>query len=192
MEKKVVIIDYGAGNVQSVRYAFERLGVAVILSDNKEEILSASHVIFPGVGHAKYAMNALRQKDLVELIPTLKQPVLGICLGMQLLCSHTQEGDTKGLGIFDVPVLKFDDALRVPHMGWNSLFNGKELLENVDQQVYFVHSYFVPECAESMALCDYHGKFSAALRKDNFYGCQFHPEKSGSIGAEILERFLQL
>ena len=192
MEKKVVLIDYGAGNVRSVSFALERLGIEPILTSDKQVIQSATHVIFPGVGHAKSAMEALSEKGLVEFIPTLKQPVLGVCLGMQLMCRFSEEGNTPGLGIFDVDVIRFNENLKVPHMGWNSLIEGHELLQGIDEQVYFVHSYYVPECANTMAVCDYHGRFSAALVKDNFFGCQFHPEKSGAPGAEILKRFLNV
>jgi glutamine amidotransferase len=186
------IIDYGAGNVKSVSFALERLGIQPKLSSNAEEIQSSDYVIFPGVGHADYAMQQLHEKGLVEVIKNLKQPVLGICLGMQLMCDYTEEGNVKGLGIFDVPVVRFPENLKVPHMGWNSLHQTTGLLADLEEQVYFVHSYYAPLCQDTMATCDYHGKFSAALAKDNFYGCQFHPEKSGPVGEAILKRFLML
>ena len=189
---KTTLIDYGAGNVKSVSFALERLGITPVLSNDPDEIKSSDYVIFPGVGHAKTAMEALHKNNLVDLIPALKQPVLGVCLGMQLMCRFSEEGNTPGLGIFDVDVIRFNENLKVPHMGWNSLVEGRELLQGIEEQVYFVHSYYVPECQETMAVCDYHGRFSAALVKDNFYGCQFHPEKSGNAGAEILKRFLNV
>jgi imidazole glycerol-phosphate synthase subunit HisH len=190
--KKTTIIDYGAGNVKSVSFALERLGIQPKLSANAEEIQSSDYVIFPGVGHADYAMQQLHDKGLVEVIQNLKQPVLGICLGMQLMCDYTEEGNVKGLGIFDVPVVRFAENLKVPHMGWNNLQKTSKLLDNLEEQVYFVHSYYAPTCEDTMATCNYHGLFSAALAKDNFYGCQFHPEKSGPVGEEILKRFLSV
>lgn len=190
--KNIVIIDYGAGNVKSVNFAFQRLGFEPILSDDPEIIKKADYVVFPGVGHAKSAMEALNAKNLVPVIQNLKQPVLGVCLGMQLMCRFSQEGDVDGLGIFDVDVLRFDDQLKVPHMGWNDLQNGKQFLDGVSGQAYFVHSYYVPKTEETIATCDYGVEFSSALSKDNFYGCQFHPEKSGEVGDRILQRFLEL
>lgn len=189
---KTTIIDYGAGNVKSVSFALERLGINPVLSNDPDEIRTSDYVIFPGVGHAKTAMEALHKNNLVDLIPALTQPVLGVCLGMQLMCRFSEEGNTPGLGIFDADVIRFDENLKVPHMGWNTLIEGRELLQGIEEQVYFVHSYYVPECPETMAVCDYHGRFSAALVKENFYGCQFHPEKSGNAGAEILKRFLNV
>lgn len=190
--KKITIIDYGAGNVKSVSFAIERLGYSPVISADPKVIQSSEYVIFPGVGHAKSAMNALKKSGLDQLIPTLKQPVLGICLGMQLMCRFSAEGNTNGLGIFDVDVLRFPNEFKVPHMGWNTLTDTSSLLQNIHEQMYFVHSYYVPKCAETMGYCEYHLTFSAALVKDNFYGCQFHPEKSGVFGAEILNRFLEL
>jgi glutamine amidotransferase len=190
--KNIVIIDYGAGNVKSVNFAFQRLGYQPILSDDPETIRKADYVVFPGVGHAKSAMENLNAKNLVEVIRTLKQPVLGICLGMQLMCRHSQEGDVEGIGIFDVDVVRFDDQLKVPHMGWNDLKDGKQLIKDISGQAYFVHSYYVPDNKETIASCDYGITFSAALSRDNFYGCQFHPEKSGEVGERILKRFLEL
>lgn len=188
---KVTIIDYGAGNVFSVRSAFERIGVNPILSSNKEEILSSDFVLFPGVGHAEAAMNQLKQNGLDVLIPQLTQPVMGICLGMQLMCVSSEEGNTDGLGIFeDVKVLRFDESLKVPHMGWNELTNSKGFLKGINEPVYFVHSYYAPLSKYTVAEANYPFAFSAALEKDNFMACQFHPEKSGTIGEEVLNRFL--
>ena len=192
---KIVIINYGAGNIQSIRFAFERLGVHPILSDNAEEIRNADRVIFPGVGEASSAMRKLRATALDELIPELKQPVLGICLGMQLMCNYSEEGNTRGLGIFDIDVLRFNHGVKVPQIGWNSIDNLKsELFKNVNNEefIYLVHSYYAPLCEETIAVSDYGLTYSTALRKDNFYGVQFHPEKSSKVGARILENFLKL
>ena len=190
--KNIVIIDYGAGNVKSVNFAFQRLGFDPVLSDDPAVIKNADYVVFPGVGHAKSAMEQLNAKNLVKVIQELKQPVLGVCLGMQLMCRFSEEGDVDGLGIFDVDVVRFDDQLKVPHMGWNDLQNRNNLMKGISDQAYFVHSYFVPITEETIASCEYGVSFSAALAKDNFYGCQFHPEKSGEIGERILKRFLEL
>jgi len=189
--KKVAIIDYGAGNLHSVMYALERLGVDPILTNDKTVLTSADLVVFPGVGHAHAAMEALKDKDLVDFIPTLKQPVLGICLGMQLMCSHTEEGNVKGLGIFDDKVVRFEGDFKVPHMGWNGLLDGKSIVADVNADVYFVHSYFVPVGSSTIATTNYNGSFSAALQKDNFFACQFHPEKSAKAGEQILQNFLK-
>lgn len=189
--KKVAIIDYGAGNLHSVMYALERLGVDPILTNDKKVLSSADLVVFPGVGHANAAMEALHAKGLVDFIPTLKQPVLGICLGMQLMCSHTEEGDVKGLGIFDDKVLRFQGDFKVPHMGWNGLLDRSSILTDIDSDVYFVHSYYVPVGASTIASTEYNGLFSAALQKDNFFACQFHPEKSSKAGEQILRNFLK-
>lgn len=190
--KNIVIIDYGAGNVKSVNFAFQRLGFEPILSYDPEIIRKADYVVFPGVGHARSAMGNLKAKNLVGVIRELKQPVLGVCLGMQLMCRYSQEGDVEGIGIFDVDVVRFEDQLKVPHMGWNDLMDGKSLLKAISGQAYFVHSYYVPQNEKTIATCDYGITFSAALSKDNFYGCQFHPEKSGEVGERILKRFLEL
>lgn len=195
MNKTIAIIDYGAGNIKSVKYALERLGVQAILTSDPEEIKKADKVIFPGVGQASAAMQQLKNKGLDKLIPSLTQPVLGICLGMQLMCEHTEEGDTKGLGIFPNNVLKFPQEDKVPHMGWNSVENMKsDLLKNIKENdyVYFVHSFYVPTNTYSIADCNYIKLFCAALQKENFYGCQFHPEKSGKTGEKILKNFLNL
>lgn len=192
---KLIIIDYGAGNIKSIQFAFKRLGVEAILTNNIDIIKSADKVIFPGVGEASSAMKMLIESGLHEVIPTLKQPVLGICLGMQLMCNFTEEGITRGLGIFDVTVKRFSNNVKVPQMGWNvikelksSLFSG--IKEN--EFMYLVHSYFAELCDETIAKTDYELEYSAALQKDNFYGVQFHPEKSGNEGAKILENFIKL
>jgi len=194
-KQNIVIIDYEAGNVQSVKYALERLGVSAEVSNCKETIRHADKVIFPGVGEAAWAMSALKKNGLDKVIPQLKQPVLGICLGMQLMCEKTEEGNAKGLGIFPVETLKFPAEDKVPHMGWNQikqlkgkLFDGIE----VESFVYFVHSFYVPVNKYSAAESHYIRSFSASLQKDNFYACQFHPEKSGDIGQQILSNFIKL
>lgn len=192
---KIVIIDYGAGNIQSIKFALERLGFKGILSHNSEEIMAADKVIFPGVGEASSAMKKLKSTGLDKLIPKLKQPVLGICLGMQLMCNRSEEGETKGLGIFDVDVVHFDKTLKVPHIGWNRIKELKtSLFEGIADQefVYLVHSFYAPVCAETIAKCDYGINYSSALHKDNFYGVQFHPEKSSEAGEKILKNFLRI
>lgn len=190
---KLVIINYGAGNTQSVKYAFQRLGITPILSNNAEEILAADKVIFPGVGHAQAAMNELKAQGLDTLIPQLKQPILGICLGMQLLCKFSEEGDTPCLGIIDETVKKFEAKLKVPHMGWNENNAAKNIVfNNGKNQVYYVHSYYVPVNQYTVETCDYITPFSASIQKDNFYACQYHPEKSGKVGEQILKNFLAL
>ena len=188
---KLTIINYGAGNIFSVASAFQRLGIEPVLSSNEEEINSSDLVVFPGVGHAEAAMRQLKATALDQLIPTLKQPVLGVCLGMQLMCDSTEEGNSAGLGIFDgVKVLRFDEQLKVPHMGWNDLENTKGTLTGFQGAVYFVHSYYAPLNEYTIAESNYPFAFSAALEKDNFLACQFHPEKSGKAGEEVLKRFL--
>jgi imidazole glycerol-phosphate synthase subunit HisH len=186
---KTVVIDYGAGNVRSVISTLGKLSISSVLSDDIEIISSADYIIFPGVGHAKSAMEQLKSKNLDQLIPNLKQPVLGICLGMQLLCSSSEEGNVLGLGIFDVPVLKFQEAPKIPHMGWNDLLETKGFCENNTDFFYFVHSYFAPICAHTVASCTYGETFSAALQKDNFYATQFHPEKSSDAGLKLINSF---
>lgn len=193
--KQIVIIDYGAGNIQSIKFALERLGYEGILSSDATEISKAEKVIFPGVGEAGSAMKKLRSTGLDKIIPTLKQPVLGICLGMQLMCRKTEEGFTDGLAIFDVDVLHFEKKLKVPHIGWNRITELKTaLFEGVVEKeyVYLVHSFYAPVCEETIAKCDYGVPYSSALQKDNFYGVQFHPEKSSRAGEKILENFLRL
>jgi glutamine amidotransferase len=192
---KIVIINYGAGNIQSIMFAIERLGFKGVLSNNPDEIKAADKVIFPGVGEASYAMKMLQQSGLDTLIPSLKQPVLGICLGMQLMCNKSEEGNTKGLGIFDVDVIKFSPKVKVPQMGWNTIYNlisdlFKGIAEN--EYMYLVHSFYAPMCREAVATTNYDVEYASALQKDNFYGTQFHPEKSGDVGEQILGNFLKL
>ena len=192
---KIVIINYGAGNIQSIMFAIERLGFKAILSNNPDEILSADKVIFPGVGEASSAMKKLKESCLDKLIPQLKQPVLGICLGMQLMCNFSEEGNTEGLGIFDVNVVKFSHKVKVPQMGWNTIYNLKsELFNGISENefMYLVHSYYVPKFENSIATTNYEVDFSSALQKNNFYGVQFHPEKSGKFGEQILNNFLKI
>lgn len=192
---KIVIINYGAGNIQSIMFAIERLGYKAVLSNNPEEIKAADKVIFPGVGEASSAMKMLLESGLDTLIPNLKQAVLGICLGMQLMCNETEEGNTKGLGIFKVNVLKFSPKVKVPQMGWNNIYNLKsDLFKGISENeyMYLVHSFYAPDCAESIATTNYEVEYASALQKDNFYGTQFHPEKSGDVGEKILGNFLKL
>ena len=191
----VVIINYNAGNVQSVTYALQRLGVEPILSDDAEVIRAADRVIFPGVGEASTAMSFLKSKRLDEVIKSLKQPVFGVCLGLQLMCKHSEENNTDCLGIFDLEVKRFEPTLKVPQMGWNTLSEmNSPLFEGLgaDPYVYFVHSYYAELSDDTIAVTDYVNPFSAALHKDNFYALQAHPEKSGKVGAKILENFLKL
>ena len=192
---KIVIINYGAGNIQSILFAIERLGYTAVLTNNPEEIKAADKVIFPGVGEASYAMKMLKESGLDTLIPTLKQPVLGICLGMQLMCNHTEEGNTTGLGIFDVDVIKFSPKVKVPQMGWNIIYNLKsDLFKDVAEKeyMYLVHSFYAPLCNETIATTDYEVEYSSALENENFFGTQFHAEKSGDVGEKILGNFLEL
>lgn len=194
-KQNIVIIDYEAGNVQSVKYALERLGVNAKISNCETTIRKADKVIFPGVGEAAWAMKKLKETGLDQLIPQLKQPVLGICLGMQLMCEQTEEGNTKGLGIFPVKTLKFPAEDKVPHMGWNQINEVKgDLYQGIANSgfVYFVHSYYVPVSKYTVANTKYIRDFSASLQKDNFYACQFHPEKSGDIGQQVLSNFIKL
>ncbi|MFM7023692.1 MAG: imidazole glycerol phosphate synthase subunit HisH [Flavobacteriales bacterium] len=191
----LVIIDYGAGNTQSVKYAFQRLGVDPVLSNDVNTIFSADKVIFPGVGHAAAAMEELRNQGLEKFIPQLTQPVLGICLGMQLLCQFSEEGNTQGLGIINETVKRFEPTMKVPHMGWNSSRPGlanSSVFSNKNEQMYYVHSYYVPVSKYTTEVCDYITPFSASIQKDNFYACQYHPEKSGKAGEQILKKFLAL
>jgi len=192
---KIAIIDYGAGNIKSIQFAFKRLGFEALLTNNADIIKQADRVIFPGVGEAGHAMTMLKESGLDQLIPKLKQPVLGICLGMQLMCKHTEESNTKGLGIFDVDVKKFTNTVKVPQMGWNTILNLKSSLFNnitAGEYMYLVHSYYAEQCNEAIATTHYEIDYASALQKDNFYGVQFHPEKSSSTGEQILKNFLNL
>jgi glutamine amidotransferase len=195
----VAIIDYGAGNTRSVFYALQRLGTAAVITDDPQEIRTAQRVIFPGVGQAASAMERLQEKGLDTLIPSLTQPVLGVCLGLQLMCSHTDEGDIDGMGIFDGGVHHFRDGgsgtaeLRIPHMGWNSVASrGSLLLRGIDDGTYFyfVHSYYAETAPQTTAVAEYGIPFSAVMERDNFFATQFHPEKSGTAGEKVLQNFL--
>ncbi|QMU28438.1 imidazole glycerol phosphate synthase subunit HisH [Adhaeribacter radiodurans] len=191
----IVIIDYKGGNVQSVKFALERLGAEATLSADPEVIRSADKIIFPGEGEASSAMEELRARGLDKVIPELTQPFLGICLGIQLLCRHSQENDTQMLDIIPVDVVRFNHSLKVPHMGWNNLFDLKgDLFNGVNEQdyVYFVHSYYLPVCEYTIATGAYPEPFSAAVQYKNFYAMQFHTEKSGPTGTRIIENFLAL
>jgi glutamine amidotransferase len=193
---KVAIVKYNAGNVESVKNALNRLGVEPILTDDAAELKAADKVIFPGVGEASTAMNYLCERNLDEAIKSLRQPVLGICLGMQLLCESSEENETKCLGILPYRVRKFQsENLKIPQMGWNNIFDLKtDLLGGIEENsfVYFVHSFYVELGAETIAACDYGLNFSAAVRHENFYAVQFHAEKSGMVGEKILQNFLEL
>jgi glutamine amidotransferase len=192
---KIAIIDYGAGNIKSIQFALNRLGFEGILTNNPDEIQSAEKVIFPGVGEASSAMKKLKNSGLDELIPTLNQPVLGICLGMQLMCNHTEEGNTNGLGIFDTNVVQFSNQVKVPHMGWNTIYNLQSPLFqgiNENEYLYLVHSFYAPLCKNTIAMTNYELQYSSALQLNNFYGVQFHPEKSGLVGEKLLQNFLNL
>ncbi len=192
---KVVIIKYNAGNVQSVNYALQRLNISATLTDNADEILSADKIIFPGVGAAAPAMNYLKEKNLDAIIKNIKQPFFGVCLGMQLLCNHSEEGDTKCLGVFNQSVKKFASKEKIPQMGWNNIYDLKSpLFKDVDENayMYFVHSYYVELSEFTVAKTSYMTEYSAALQKNNFYAVQFHPEKSSSAGEKILKNFIEL
>ncbi len=192
---KVVILKYNAGNLHSVRLALQRLEIEPLVTDDPSELRASDKVIFPGVGEASSAMAYLRERKLDTLIKSLQQPVLGICLGLQLMCNHSEENDTQGLGIFPVEVKKFPDTDKVPHMGWNILKNLKgRLFEGVKEEsyVYFVHSYYAEQNSDSIAESPHSVTFSAAIQKDNFYAVQFHPEKSARVGEKILRNFLEL
>lgn len=193
---KIAIIKYNAGNVQSVQFALQRLGVEALITDHAEQIQQADRVIFPGVGEASSTMEYLRSKRLDKIIPTLKQPVLGICLGMQLMCQYSEENNTPCLGIFDEDVTRFspDHNLKVPHMGWNQLQRPTGWLRSTlnGEYFYFVHSYYVPVNRDTSAVAEYGVPFSAAMRKGNFYAVQFHPEKSAEAGESVLKQFLSV
>ena len=195
---QVAIVKYNAGNIYSVVNALKRMGIDPLLTDDPEQLGKADRVLFPGQGEAKGAMEYLKARKLDELIRNLKQPVFGICVGQQLLCKHSEEGDVDCIGIFDAPVVRFRPERhedKVPCMGWNKLYDLKSpLMEGLgdDPYVYFVHSYYVPVCEETIATADYILPYSASMHKDNFYTCQFHPEKSGTVGERILRNFLDL
>lgn len=192
---KLVIIDYGAGNIKSIQFAFKRLGIDAVLSNDPVEIERADKVIFPGVGEASSAMSKLVESGLDKVIPKLRQPVLGICLGMQLMCKHSEEGNTKGLGIFDTAVKRFNNEVKVPQMGWNTITNLKsQLFEGISENeyMYLVHSFYAENMELAIANTIYELRYASALQKDNFYGVQFHPEKSGLAGAKILQNFLNI
>ena len=211
---KVAVVKYNAGNIYSVIHALQRLGVTPVLTDNPEELQKADKVLFPGQGEASNAMRYLREHNLDKVIRDLKNPILGICIGQQLMCRHSEEGNTDCLGIFDVEVLRFQPQRhedKVPHMGWNQLsFAQSEELRVKSEElagavsdglfkgfvegefVYFVHSFYVPVCENTIAITDYILPYSAALHRDNFYATQFHPEKSGSVGERIIKNFLEL
>lgn len=193
---KIAVVKYNAGNIQSVLFALERLGKTADWTDDPETIRRADHVIFPGVGEASSAMQHLRARELDEVIRSLKQPVLGICLGLQLFCRHSEENDTECLGIFDVNVRKFSSEspdLKVPHMGWNTLQDlHSPLFQGIPENsyAYFVHSFFAEMSPHTIATTTYGAPFSAALQRDNFFAVQFHPEKSGAAGQRLLKNFL--
>ena len=190
---KIAIIDYGAGNTQSVKYALKRLGCKGVLTSDKEVISSSDRVIFPGVGQASSAMKKLESKGLDLLIPELKQPVLGICLGMQLMCNFSEEGNTNCLKIFDSNVKRFDNSFKVPQIGWNTVFDLKTSLFNSiieNEYMYLIHSYYVPLITDTVATSNYGINYSTAIFKNNFTGVQFHPEKSGSKGELVLKNFI--
>lgn len=195
---KVAVVKYNAGNIYSVMHALQRLGVEPVLTDDAEELMSADKVLFPGQGEASNAMSYLRERGLDNVLLNLSQPVLGICIGQQLMCRHSEEGDVDCLGIFDVDVVKFrpnDKNFKVPQMGWNQITTlSSPLFKGLSEGdfVYFVHSFYVPVCDCTIATADYSLPFSAALHKDNYYATQFHPEKSGKVGETIIENFLGL
>ena len=191
----IAIIKYNAGNIKSVENAVNRLGYDCVVTDDPDIIKMGEKVIFPGVGEAKSAMSYLKEKGLDKVIVSLQNPVLGICLGQQLLCKYSEEGETTCLGVFDAEVKAFPATDTVPHIGWNSLINTTgQLFEGVEtlDDVYFIHGYYVEDNTNATALCDYILPFSAAMQKDNFYSTQFHPEKSGAVGEIILKNFLNL
>lgn len=194
---KILILNYNTGNTRSVYFALERLGVNALISDDPEEIRLADKIILPGVGEASSAMDCLKKKGLDKLIPELRQPVLGICLGMQLLCRYSEEGDTACLGIIDADVKKFpyQEQIKVPQVGWNRCYGFRSpLFKNVEENsyLYFVHSYYAETGVATTATTQYALEYSSALQRDNFFGVQFHPEKSGATGERILKNFLDL
>lgn len=192
----IVVVKYNAGNIRSVTNALRRLGVDAVVTDDPKQLREADKVIFPGVGEASSAMSYLRERGLDEVLKNLHQPFLGICLGLQLMCKHSEEGDTECLGIFSENVKRFPSAKeKVPHMGWNNCSELKKpLFKNISSQenFYFVHSYYAELGSQTIAQCDYILPFSAALQQDNFYAVQFHPEKSADVGQQLIKNFLQL
>lgn len=192
---KLAIVKYNAGNIQSVLYALERIGMEAVVTDDHALLRSADKVIFPGVGEASSAMNYLKERQLDSLIKNLEQPVLGICLGMQLMCMHSEENNTDCLGIFDTTVRRFSGSLKIPQIGWNLVQETREpLFSHLPKEAYcyFVHSYYADLCDETAATTEYGVRFSSALQKRNFYGVQFHPEKSATVGEQILKNFITL
>jgi imidazole glycerol-phosphate synthase subunit HisH len=191
----IAIVKYNAGNIKSVQNALTRLGYESIITDDPEELLKADKVIFPGVGEAGSAMQYLKERELDKRIISLKQPVLGICLGLQLMCRYSEEADTQCLGIFKTDVSLFPPEDKVPHMGWNNFLSIKGDIYKgitVDDDVYFVHSYYAEICSFTTAVCCYILPFSASMQRDNFFATQFHPEKSAGVGEKILQNFLEL
>ena len=190
----VAIVDYGVGNIKSIQHSLDRIGVNHTYTKDKEEIISAEKVVFPGVGDASYAMKQLKKQNLDKLIPNLKQPFLGICLGMQLMCNYSEEGDTSCLGIINTSVKKFNsNNNKIPQIGWNNIKNLKtNLFKGITENefMYFVHTYFVPKSTYTISESSYGLNYSSAINKDNFYGTQFHPEKSGLIGEKIIKNFI--
>ena len=191
----VAIVDYGVGNIKSIQHSLDRIGVNHTYTMDKEEIISAEKVVFPGVGDASYAMKKLKNQNLDKIIVDIKHPLLGICLGMQLLCKSSEEGDTKCLGIIDSDVKKFENKnLKVPQIGWNNITGLKsKIFKGIKENefVYMVHSYYVPKSNYTIASSTYGINYSSAINKNNFYGTQFHPEKSGSVGEKIIKNFIE-
>lgn len=195
MKQKIAILSYGAGNVASVSNALNRLGVSSFVSDKPEELMLADRLIFPGVGHAAHAMEQIKTKGLEKVLQTFDRPLLGICLGMQLMGNSSEEGAAQGLGLIDFNVNKFNINEKVPHMGWNSIqLTDNILFNNIPSNsfFYFVHSYYAEICRNSIATCDYEIPFTAAVSKENYFGVQFHPEKSGDAGMQVLKNFIDL
>lgn len=191
----IAIIKYNAGNIRSVQNALTRLGYQSIITDDKTEILNASKVIFPGVGEASSAMKYLKEKGLDKIILSIEKPMLGICLGLQLMCDYSEEGDTKCLGIFNTQVKKFPPKEKVPHIGWNCFSAVKgDLFKDIktDNDMYYVHSYYAEKNEQTIATCDYILPFATAIQYDNYYATQFHPEKSADVGIQLLKNFLEL